>query len=102
MSEFSIASCGADPIWITASGAYFVNADQSRVNIGCRVNISPGLSFSYFFGAVSHSRIQTEGAAFTDSISGQKWYLSNSEIGPTCGTPGAGGTVQWYSTTPGC
>jgi len=55
MTEFSIASCGIGPLWLTASGSVFASADQSRLNIGCEVNIADGVNFSRFFEGRTYS-----------------------------------------------
>jgi hypothetical protein len=103
MTEFSIASCGNRPLSLTASGSVFAFVEQSRLNIGCQINIADGVNFSHFFEARSYSRINTTGARFNGNIAGRKWLLKNSEIGPDCNVPGADSTQDALSTAPpGC
>ena len=99
--ETSVANCGGT-IWITSGGLTFAGLSRSHLNVACRANIAPGLSFTSFFQAEKQSTIDTTGAVFTDTINGKKWILSNSEIGPNCDVPGRGVTQTNYAVAPAC
>jgi hypothetical protein len=103
MGHVSIFSCGREPLWLTMSGWSFASVDQGRLNIGCEINISPGVDYPAFFNGEGFSRIRTTGMRINGNIAGKKWRLRNSEIGPDCNVPGTGVDQDALSTAPsGC
>jgi len=101
-TDRTMASCTGG-VWVTGSGFYFATAYRSDLNIGCNIKIAAGVTFVAFFGAFRQSTIETASATFSGNIFGQKWYISNSEIGPTCSVPGTGVTQTNFAVAPlGC
>src|SRR5215470_10884759 len=101
LSERSMATCGSR-IWVTSSGSYVASVHRSDLNYACQTIIAAGLSFTAFFNADKKSTIDTTGASYTNTISGQKWILNGSEIGPDCVVPGSGTTQSNFSVAPSC
>ena len=101
LTDRSVANCGGF-LWVTSSGAYVATANRSDLNFACPVVINPGLTFTAFFHAERQSTIDTTGSSFTNGIDGQKWILSNSEVGPNCDVPGTGATLKNFAIAPSC
>lgn len=102
VTERSMMSCGGR-MWLTTGGGYVASVNRSDLNFACEVIMPGSLSFTAVFNAARQSTVSTAGSTFTNTISGQKWTLSNSEIGPDCNVPGTGVTQDSYSKAPaGC
>lgn len=104
-TDMAIASCGSQ-VWLTANMSAFGFAARGHLNMGCQFNIAAGLTVSSFYVGKSYSTIDTSGSSYEiagGSITGEKWHLDNSEIGPNCNVPGTGVTQLRNAVAPvGC